>query len=391
MATAPIFDKDNALADWLAVLHAPSVGPVTFSRLLKQFTHPQNLLAAGRAQWQAAGLKPQLINYLAEPDWETVARDLQWLAQPDNHLLTWDDPDYPQTLLDIHDPPPVLFVRGQLAALKLPQIAIVGSRHPTRGGEETAFSFAQHFAEAGLGVSSGLASGIDSAAHRGALKGGGLTIAVAGTGADRVYPAKNKELAKQIIEQGAVVTEFPPGTPLQRQNFPRRNRIISGLSTGTLVVEASLRSGSLITARQAAEQGREVFAIPGSIHNPLARGCHALIKEGCKLVETVEDILEELALPVLQIAQQQAQHTEKHAPQVPDKQSVTATKTPVIDGEYGILLNQMGIEEPVSVDSLVARCGLTAEAISSMLLILELQGHVAIQAGGQYVRLNSKD
>jgi len=210
------------------------------------------------------------------------------------HILTLHDPAYPALLKEIADPPPLLFVRGDPAVLSRPQLGIVGSRNPTPGGRSLAEDFARSLSRCGLVVTSGMALGIDAAGHRGALRGGGTTLAVAGTGPDRIYPARHRDLARAIVEQGAIISEFAPGTPALPSNFPRRNRIISGLSLGVLVVEAACRSGSLITARLAAEQGREVFALPGSIHNPLARGCHHLIRQGAKLVEDIEDIVEEL-------------------------------------------------------------------------------------------------
>lgn len=251
---------------------------------------------------------------------------------------------------------------------------MVGSRNPSRGGEEIAFDFAKNLSNLGWTITSGMALGIDAASHRGALSVKGNTIAVLGTGIDRLYPSSHRELANQIIDHGALISEFVTGTTAKGHNFPRRNRIISGLGMGTLVVEASLHSGSLITARQAAEQGREVFAIPGSIHNPLAKGCNALIKEGVKLVETVDDIISELGRFVRQIP---AEHL--HEP------LVDSTK---LDRDYQQLIAQMGIDEPLALDTLVERSGLTPEAISSMLLILELRGFIATAAGGRYLRLS---
>jgi DNA processing protein len=248
---------------------------------------------------------------------------------------------------------------------------MVGSRNPTTGGERTARDFARHLAGCGLAITSGLAVGVDAAAHQGALEAGGITLAVTGTGLDRVYPARHRELAHRIAERGALVSEFPPGTPPLAGNFPRRNRIISGLSVGTLVVEAALKSGSLITARLAVEQGREVFAIPGSIHNPLARGCHALIRQGAKLVETADDIAEELAALLGGLSLEpvvDAGHADEGCHSLEDP-------------EYQRLLQAMG-HDPVSVDQLVARTGFTAETVSSMLLLLELQGHVSSSPGG---------
>lgn len=299
-----------------------------------------------------------------------------WLEAPGNHLVALDDPRYPDLLRQIPDPPPVLYVHGDPELLGNLQLAIVGSRNPSRGGLENARAFASHLAGAGLTITSGLALGIDAEAHRGALAAGGTTIAVTGTGLDRVYPARHHDLAHAIAEHGALVSEFPPGTPPRPAHFPQRNRIISGLALGTLVVEAARRSGSLVTARHALEQGREVFAIPGSIHNPLARGCHALIRQGAKLVETAEDILEELGALA--------------GAAVPEHATRTSPEPPAsLDPEYQRLLDALG-HDPVSIDDLVRRSGLTAESVSSMLLILELQGYVAPEAGGRYARIDKR-
>lgn len=266
---------------WLALLRTPGVGPRTFLRILAVCT-PEQLFTQARHL-------PDELNLTRR----SIDQDLNWLAQPDNHLLTCDDPAYPKQLQEIPDAPPVLFVRGSIDLLSRPQIAIVGSHNPSSQGKQTAQDFAGTLAACGFVITSGLALGIDAASHIGALRSGGLTIAVAGTGLDRIYPARHKQLALEIVENGAIISEFPPGTTAKAGHFPRRNRIISGLCIGLLVVEAARQSGSLITARLALEQNREVFAIPGSIHNPLARGCNALIREGAKLVETTRDILEE--------------------------------------------------------------------------------------------------
>ncbi|MDD1618937.1 MAG: DNA-processing protein DprA [Methylococcaceae bacterium] len=295
--------------------------------------------------------------------------DLEWLEQQNNGVLTFNDTNYPLQLKEIADPPPILFVRGNPDLLSLPQIAIVGSRNPSALGKETAFSFARTLSLYGFVITSGLALGIDGASHRGALYAKGYTVAVAGTGLDRVYPARHKELATEIVNTGVMISEFPPGTTAKANHFPRRNRIISGLCQGLLVVEAAKQSGSLITARMALEQNREVFAIPGSIHNPLARGCNALIREGAKLVETTQDILEEL--------NQYYQQDEKLLP---------LTTQSTLDLEQQTLLNRV-MFSPTSIDHLVENTGESVEAISSMLLILELQGYLEATAGGCYVRI----
>jgi DNA processing protein len=303
-----------------------------------------------------------------------------WLAAPDHQLLRIDDPRYPALLREIPRPPPVLYVWGNPDVLVLPQLAIVGSRNATAEGADTARSFAAHLAATGFCITSGLAEGIDAAAHLGALYApGGRTIAVCGTGPDSVYPRRHAALAGQIVAGGgAVISEFAPGTPVSRSNFPRRNRIISGLSVGVLVVEASVRSGALITARHAMEQGREVFAIPGSIHNPVARGCHQLIREGARLVETAADIVDELAGLLAGLRRDDAP--------LPPPANLAAAAAQA-DAEHAELLAAMGCD-PISVDVFAARRGLTIGELSSMLLILELQGLVRSLAGGRYQRVN---
>ncbi len=357
------------LAAWLALHRAPGIGAKTFLALIEHLGSPREVLAAGERAWRGMGLREETVRALRSPPWEAVERDLAWGDMPGHALLTFHDPAYPPLLKEIPDPPPLLYVRGDVECLQAPQIGIVGSRNPTPGGADTAYQFASHLSRAGLTITSGMALGIDAQGHKGALDGGGKTVAVVGTGLDRVYPAAHRELAHRIAAQGALVSEFPLGTPPLASNFPRRNRIISGLSLGTLVVEAAAQSGSLITARLAAEQGREVFAIPGSIHNPKARGCHALIRQGAKLVETAQDILEELGA-LAAAAFEKAEGNEA----LP------------LDVEYQKLLACMGFE-PVPIDQLVERSGLTPEAVSSMLLMLELQGYVAASPGGLYARL----
>ncbi len=306
-----------------------------------------------------------------------------WLDRPDAHLLTPADAGYPALLREIASPPTQLFVRGNVDVLSLPQLAIVGSRNATPAGAETAHSFASHLAARGFCITSGLAEGIDAAAHRGALAARGQTLAVCGTGPDIVYPRQHESLAAEIVAAGgAIVSEFAPGTPVLRANFPRRNRLISGLSIGTLVVEASVRSGALITARHAMEQGREVFAIPGSIHNPVARGCHRLIRNGAKLVETATDIVEELSSLLAGLQLPDAPVGEGVMPEAP----VSAAEP---DAEYAQLLAAMGWD-PVDADSLVARSRLTIGEVSSMLLMLELQGSVRQLSGGRYQRAGKK-
>jgi DNA processing protein len=285
------------------------------------------------------------------------------------------DDDYPELLTQLNDPPPLLYVRGNKDALHLPALAIVGSRNPTSGGARNAFEFSRHLAKCGFCIVSGLAQGIDAAAHRGALEAGAATVAFLGNGIDIVYPPSSRELADAIVVNGALVSEYPPGTPPLRAYFPQRNRLISGLSLGTLVVEAARRSGSLITARLASEQGREVFALPGSIHNPLARGCHQLLRDGAKLVESVGDIMTELA-PL-------AGHLKLITTESTQKEVGVATE----DEEYVKLRKNLG-HDPIGIDELVARSGLTIDQVSSMLLILELDGKIEKLSGGRYALLH---
>ena len=367
-----MMETQEDLRFWLALLRAPGVGPTTFRQLLDQCETPEPLFE--QRDRRGTRFPEALEHYLRDPDWEHVDSDLAWLASdPLNHILTLHSPAYPVLLRELHDAPPVLFVHGNPGVLGNFQLAIVGSRNPTAGGIRNAQDFAAHLANAGLTIASGLALGIDAAGHAGALEVNGTTVAVLGTGPDRVYPARHRDLAHQIAEHGALVTEFVPGAGPRPEHFPRRNRVISGLSLGSLVVEAAPRSGSLITARHALEQGREVFAIPGSIHNPLARGCHSLIRQGAKLVETADDILEELG--ALAVASQQP--------------SASCPTTTSLSDDHAQLLDLMG-HDPIPMDLLVARTGLTAEAVSSMLLILELQGYIVPAPGGRYSRIDKR-
>jgi DNA processing protein len=361
----------DELSCWLVLHRAPGLGSRGLAALLARFPSPCAVLDAGAGELGAAGLGAETLAYLRAPDHAGVEADLAWRERPGCHILTVRDPRYPARLRCTADPPQVLYVLGDPEVLAQPQLAIVGSRHPTPGGAETAFEFARDLAAAGLVITSGLALGIDGAAHRGALGARGLTVAVAGNGLDRVYPARHRDLAHRIAAEGALVSEFWPGTPPMPDHFPRRNRIIAGLALGTLVVEAALRSGSLITARLAAEEGREVFAVPGSVRNPVARGCHALIRQGAALVETPADVLQDIArvLPATP------------APVVPGPAAIA----PELDPEHRRLLACMGYD-PVSVDSLVERSGLTAEAVSSILMMLELRGLVEAHGGGCYAR-----
>ncbi|MCC5858750.1 MAG: DNA-processing protein DprA [Ectothiorhodospiraceae bacterium] len=357
----------------LALWRVPGIGPQLYQALMERFGSARAALAAGPLGWQSMGLDDRLRQALAAPDWAGADRDLAWERSAEDHAILFPEhPDYPSRLAEIPAAPPVLFVVGDRELLAYPQLGIVGSRKPTAGGRQTAHDFAAHLATAGLGITSGLALGVDSAAHDGALDGGGYTIAVTATGPDRLYPARNRDLARRIRGNGAIVTEFPTGVTARPDHFPRRNRIISGLGLGVLVVEAGLRSGSLITARYALDQGREVFAIPGSIHNPLAKGCHRLIRLGqAKLVEQAADILEEIPAQL----------------SLPETETTGRSRvdSAMPDPDHTAVLEALG-HDPVTLDTVLQRTGLTPEAVSSILLILELQGHVTAAPGGRYAR-----
>jgi len=299
--------------------------------------------------------------------------DQEWLDDPQHHIIAAESDDFPHLLRQIPDPPKRLYVVGNIDALHLPALAIVGSRNPTRGGRQNAYEFAKHLGRSGFCIVSGLAQGIDAAAHEGALDADAMTVAFLGHGIDRIYPAENRELAHRIAAGGVLCSEYPLGSPPRKEHFPRRNRLISGLSLGTLVVEAAKRSGSLISARLAAEQGREIFAIPGSIHNPMSRGCHQLIRQGAKLVESADDIVSELGPMVGHLMQ----NVTEDAPET--------TSSKHRDPDYEKLLQTLSYD-PASADELAEQSGLTIDQVSSMLLILELEKKIEAQAGGRYTR-----
>ena len=354
------------LAAWLRLSLTPGLSSESLRRLLADFGGPEPVLAASRAALArhvgdsvAAAIKQAATD-------AALAAVAAWLEDSANHVVTLADAAYPAQLLQIPDPPPLLYVKGRVELLSRPSVAVVGSRNATAQGAANAEAFARTLSEAGLTVVSGLALGIDAAAHRGGLAGAGASVAVLGTGADIVYPAKNRALAHELAARGALVTEYPLGMSPLPGNFPRRNRVISGLALGCLVVEAATDSGSLITARLAAEQGREVFAIPGSIHSPLTKGCHALIKQGAKLVESANDILEELKL------------------QAPPPREPANVAVP--DPAAHRLLDALG-HDPCDLGTLAARCGFTAAETAALLTQLELDGHISVLAGGLYQRL----
>ena len=362
------------LALWLTLNQIPGLGNTTFCQLLAKFGTPEGIFSAKLNQ-----LREVVNDEIAQKISKGVAVDaitptLKWLEKDNVHLVTLADSTYPQKLLEVSNPPALLFAIGNLHWLNHPTIAMVGSRSATPQGEKNAEDFAKSLCEQGLCVASGMALGIDGAAHRGALKANGATIAVVGTGLDIVYPARHRDLAHKIAERGLILSEFPLGTPSKAQNFPRRNRLISGLSLGCLVVEANIESGSLITARLAAEQGREIFAIPGSIHSPVTKGCHQLIKQGAKLVESVQDILEEINW--VKIA--------KSLPNV-SPNGLLANLTPNAP-QANTVLDLMGFDA-INFEQLRTSTGLTTESLSSMLMLLELENQIKSLAGGHYQRL----
>lgn len=356
---------DPSLRAWITLNLIRGIGGERIRALLSAFGSPEAVLNAPRTALLPL-LKPAQADaiFAGIPE-EALAHTLHWLETPGNQIVTLADADYPRALLTIPDPPPLLYVKGDIRLLNAPALAIVGSRNATPSGLKNAEAFSATFSHHGYAIVSGLAHGIDAAAHQGGLQGAGRSIAVVGTGLDRVYPAAHRALAHALAEHGAIVSEFPLGTPPLAGNFPRRNRIISGLGAAVLVVEASLRSGSLITARMALEQGRDVFAIPGSIHAPQSKGCHHLIKQGAKLVECAEDILEELGCV----------HTLTSDPLIPTSEA-----------SHAPLLELFGFD-PISADTLATRSGLTMADLSAMLLSLELGGEIAVLPGGLYQRL----
>ncbi len=360
-------DESAELAAWLRLLLSPGIGRDTARRLLAAFGSPQAVFAAAPAARDAL-LSPAQAAALAAPPpdfdarWQATA---DWLAGDGaRRIVTLGDALYPAPLLETADPPLQLFLHGRAALLATDAIAVVGSRHPTPQGRDNAQAFAAHFARAGWTVVSGLALGIDAAAHEGALAAGGATVAVLGTGIDRVYPARHRALAHRIAAEGLLVSELPLGTPPVAANFPQRNRLIAGLARGTLVVEAAVQSGSLITARLAAEAGRDVFAIPGSIHSPQSRGCHALIKQGAKLIETADDVLGELR---------------------PAHRAVASAPAPDETTPDDDVLAALG-HDPATLDALGARTGWPVSRLAARLLELELEGRVRRLPGGLYQR-----
>ncbi|MFA6061554.1 MAG: DNA-processing protein DprA [Gallionella sp.] len=358
---------DDSLKAWLTLSLIRGLGGEGARHLLREFKSPEAVLSASNKALCTV-VKPETAAIIGKGvSDELLEPALNWLADDNNHIVTLGDADYPQSLLNITDPPLLLYVKGRLDLLNKTALAIVGSRHATPQGIGNAEQFAKTLSDAGLCIISGMAHGIDAAAHHGALDGSSASIAVVGTGLDKVYPSANRDLAHLLAKQGTLISEFPLGTPPIAGNFPRRNRIISGMSIGCLVVEASLQSGSLITARLAMEQGRDVFAIPGSIHTPQSRGCHKLIKQGAKLVESAQDILDELPGKIRAA-------TPAPAP------------SPAVNEEAN-LLDLIG-NDPVSMEVICARSGLTVSQLSAMLLTYELEGHLATLPGGLFQRIH---
>jgi DNA processing protein len=365
-------DRADELAQWIRLERTPGVGLETARKLLNAFGLPENIFEAGFPVLQKI-VSERVAQALATPPTDDIRslidKTLTWADQDGNRILTLADADYPQMLLEIADPPLMLYAKGRLDLLASRALAVVGSRNATAQGVANAEKFSEVLSGAGLTISSGMALGIDTAAHRGGLRGVGSTVAVIGTGADIVYPARNRELAHRIAAEGCIVSEYALGTPALAANFPRRNRIISGLARGVLVVEAAAQSGSLITACVAAEQGRDVFAIPGSIHSPLSKGCHQLIKQGAKLVESAQDILEELghgAAPAAQALDRAAQR----------------------DATPSRILHAAGFD-PVDPDTLAMRCEIDIAALQAQLLTLELEGAIEMLPGGMIRRLTT--
>ena len=361
---------------WVVLSRAPALDAQLLSRVLGVLGDAPGVINASDNARLRAGIPPRSREFLSSTACGVRPAERAWLEHPAHHVVPFTDPRYPALLRELANCPIALYVAGSVGVLNDPQLSIVGSRNPSPAGRDIAFEFAESLAGSGLGITSGLADGIDSAAHRGALKAQGVTVAVLGSGVDVVYPRINRTLSERILEQGALISEFPLATPPRRENFPRRNRIIATLSLGTLVVEAARRSGSLITARLAADHDRELFAVPGSIRNPLSRGCHELIRHGAKLAESAADILSELNFSAFF----ERWRIDAPGPASPSKNEAG------MDKEHKILLDALGFD-PADLDVLVDRTGFKPEAVSSMMLILELEGHVQAAPGGRYSRV----
>ncbi|WP_277186642.1 DNA-processing protein DprA [Caballeronia sp. BR00000012568055] len=381
LPTEPGLAPASDLPAWLRLAHAKGLRPLALRSLLAEFRGPCEVLSESFVELTRVAGEIAANAVLAPPaDIEGVSFDhymndvREWLAVPGNHILTLADADYPQALLTMPDPPPLLYAKGRLELLQSRAVAIVGSRHATPQGLEDARRFARALSDAGLAVASGLAVGIDAAAHRGALLGRSGTIAVVGTGLDLVYPSVNRDLAHEIARDGVILSEWPLGTPARSANFPQRNRLIAGLSSGVLIVEAAMRSGSLITARLANEMGRDIFAMPGSIHSPLSRGCHRLIKQGAKLVETPEEVLEEFGIT----------RAASKAPKPVSASWASARLSATEDANR--VLAAIG-HSPVTLEILAHRTELDGAALQAALLQLELEGHICALPGGRFTAI----
>lgn len=379
--------------DWLVLINAPSLRGAKLINAIESFGSASALAGASARELANYGLKEETITGITRPDQNVIDNALRWLAHERHHLLCWDSEDYPVLLRRITGPPAALFVDGDPGCLWQPQIAVIGSRNPTTGGLDHARDFATTLARMGMTITSGLASGIDTAAHRAALAAGAQTIAVNGTGLDIIYPASSRQVGEQIPTQGAMVSELPLGSQALRQHFPSRNRIISGLSLAVLVIEAGLNSGTLITARKAAEQGRDVFALPGSLNNPMAKGCHRLIREGARLVETASDILQELGPVAAELKMEIQQRLALHDKTAEARESETvAGNNPqqpsaelLDDADYSAIWEVLSFD-PKPVDSIIEQSGLSAREVSSMLLMMELKGMVNKSVDGRFFR-----
>lgn len=398
-----IVKADREIAAWLRLTMAPGLRPAALRTLLASFGLPEAVLGQSFESLARVTNEASARAVLAAPGADFAAQldaVLAWRDVPGNALLALDDPAYPPLLLTMPDPPPLLYVKGQLALLHTRSVAVVGSRSATPQGAEDAKRFSRAFSDAGLAVVSGLALGIDAAAHRGALSGRTGTVAVIGTGADVVYPPAHEPLTREIATNGAILSEWPLGTPARPAHFPQRNRLIAGLVNGVLIVEAAMRSGSLITARLANEMGRDVFALPGSIHAPLSRGCHRMIKQGAKLVETPEDVLEELGMPTTQAPAEAVEATRRASRpakassatqprqaslQLPLLAQDNATPPPTLPPDAQRLLDALG-HAPTTLEILAERTEMDDSALQSTLLRLELSGHLTALPGGRYVR-----
>ena len=370
----------NNTESWLHLLNAPGLGYTRISKLLKVFGSASEITKQKQFPDELK-IPKQALNYFRQANNDTICLELHWLNKADNHLLTIEDALYPPQLLQSNDPPSALFVKGNIQALLLPQLAVVGSRNATQGGLNNTHAFCVNLAQKGLVITSGLAAGIDTQAHQAALDANGQTIAVMGTGINMIYPKANHQLAKIIASHGAVLSELPFNTPPNAHNFPRRNRIIAGLALGTLVVEATNKSGTLITARLSMENNRPVMAIPGSIHNPMARGCHHLIKQGAKLVESAQDIFEELTPSINMLSDQLQANLHK----LQERELEKPVETPNIvlsDSQQQIF---QGLDfHPTSFDAIVEQTGFSSATVAADLLILELSGMIEKLPGTKY-------